>query len=197
MKIPSTPLRNALLTLGVLALFSLFLPELPIWITDNGNKYIVMRNQAQYGTAEIRHPEPEFFPDGGFHFVKHRGSIRSFHSEYYPKLLSYVVRPFGERAAMWMSMLGTALAVWLTGVAMDRKTRGMSWALALATPMFFFSFLLWEMTWSVCFAVAALALLQRKHALAAGAVIGAGAVVTRSVPPLSVAIGTPARIKSR
>ena len=168
----AAPLKNAVLALGVLAVCSFFLPGLPTWITDNGNKYIVMRNYAQHGTAAIQHPEPELFPDGGFHFVRHRGRIRSFLSEYYPILASYPWRWFGERAAVWLSMLGTAAAVWLACM-LSPHLRGTAWMLALATPMFFFSLLLWEMTWSVCAVLSALLLLQKKHPLAAGIVLGA------------------------
>ena len=105
-----TAFTAALLTLGVLALISLAFQQLPLWITDNGNKYIVMRNFAEHGTTAIKHPAPEFFPDGNFHFVRHRGKIRSFYPEYYPVLASYPFRRFGEDAVMWLSMLGSAAA---------------------------------------------------------------------------------------
>ena len=42
------------------------LPELPLFITDNGNKYIIMRNFAQEASLPVRHPEPALFPRGGF-----------------------------------------------------------------------------------------------------------------------------------
>lgn len=190
LRVPSldTPFGNALLTLGVLALCSLALPDLPIWITDNGNKYIVMRNHAQHGTTELRHSEPEFFPDGNFHFVRYRGSVRSFYPEYYPLVVSPVWRRFGDRAAMWMSMLGTAVAVWLAGILLGNRMRGAPLLLAFATPMFFFSFLLWEMTWSVCFSLAALVLLQRKQELAAGIILGAGLLLREEMYCVLIAL---------
>ena len=41
-----------------------------VWITDNGNKYIMMRHFAQGGGKIIPHAVPELFPTGGFHFIK-------------------------------------------------------------------------------------------------------------------------------
>ena len=162
----------ALLTIGVLALISLAFPRLPQWITDNGNKYIVMRNFAEHDTNAIRHPAPEFFPDGNFHFVRHRGEIRSFYPEYYPVLVSYPFRRFGERAVMWLSMLGSAVSVGLLAIVLKKRFPAAG-LLVFATPLFFFSFLLWEMSWSVCLAAAAwLLLLNKKHFLA-GVVLGA------------------------
>ena len=167
-----TAAAAVLLTLGVLALISLAFPRLPQWITDNGNKYIVMRNFCEHGTTAIKHPAPEFFPDGNFHFVRHRGEIRSFYPEYYPVLASYPFRRFGEDAIMWLSMLGSAAAVGVLALAL-KKRFPVAGLLVFATPLLFFSFLLWEMSWGVCFAaVAWLLLMNRKHFLA-GALLGA------------------------
>ena len=164
--------RNALAVLAVLWGLSCFLPKLPIWITDNGNKYIVMRNFAEAGTVAVRHPAPEFFPTGGFHFVRHRGKIRSFYPEYYPVAASWWWSLTGDGGLKWLSMLGTALAVGLLSLCMKRH-RFAPLFLAFATPMLFFSFLFWEMTWSVCAVLAAWMLAQKKHHLIAGAVLGA------------------------
>ena len=41
-----------------------------VWITDNGNKYIMMRHFALGGGKIIPHAVPELFPTGGFHFIK-------------------------------------------------------------------------------------------------------------------------------
>ena len=164
--------RNALTVLIVLWVFSCFLPKLPIWITDNGNKYIVMRNFAETGGVALRHPAPEFFPTGGFHFVRHRGTIRSFYPEYYPVAASWWWKLTGDGGLKWLSMLGTALAVGLLSLCMKRH-RLVPLLLAFATPMLFFSFLLWEMTWSVCALLATWMLVQKRRYAIAGAVLGA------------------------
>jgi hypothetical protein len=161
-----------LTVLTVLWAMSCFLPELPIWITDNGNKYIVMRNFAETGSVAIQHPAPEFFPTGGFHFVRHRGAIRSFYPEYYPVAASWWWKLTGDGGLKWLSMLGTAVAAGLISLCM-RRHRLAPMLLAFATPMLFFSFLLWEMTWSVCAMLAVWMLVQKKRYAIAGAVLGA------------------------
>ena len=167
-----TATTAALLTLGLLALISLAFPRLPQWITDNGNKYIVMRNFCAYGTTAIKHPAPEFFPDGNFHFVRHRGEIRSFYPEYYPVLASYPFRIFGERGVMLLSMLGSAAAAGVLALAL-KKSFPAAGLLVFATPLLFFSFLLWEMSLSICFAAAAWLLLLDRKNFFAGALLGA------------------------
>lgn len=163
----------AALTIILLTALSHLLPPFTVWITDNGNKYIVMRNYAETGEAAIRHPAPEFFPTGGFHFVRHRNGYRSFYSEYYPRFAAWWWRIFGERGPGWLSILGTAVAAGLLAMVLRRKHPLLPLLLIVATPMFFFSFLLWEMTWSVCAAFAAWLLLERKHPAAAGVLLGA------------------------
>ncbi len=163
----------AVLTIVLLTAVSRLLPPFAVWITDNGNKYIVMRNIAETGTAAIRHPAPEFFPTGGFHFVRHRNGYRSFYSEYYPRFAAWWWRIFGERGPGWLSIMGTAVTAGLLAMVLRRKHPLLPFLLVVATPMFFFSFLLWEMTWSVCAAFAAWLLLERKHPAAAGVLLGA------------------------
>ena len=168
-----TALRNAMMTLLILNVLAQFLPPAPVWITDNGNKYIIMRNVAETGSPSIRHAAPEFFPTGGFHFVRHRGNIRSFYPEYYPVLAAKWWKLAGDLGLVWLSMIGTAAAVGLLTLVMGGR-RGMTpFLLAFATPVCFFSFLLWEMTWSVFFLLGAWMLVQKKRHLAAGAVLGA------------------------
>ena len=166
-------LRNAMMTLLVLNVMAQFLPPAPQWITDNGNKYIVMRNLAETGSPSIRHPAPEFFPTGGFHFVRHRGHIRSFYPEYYPALAAKWWKLTGDRGLVWLSMLGTAAAVALLTLILGERRGLVPFLLAFATPMCFFSFLLWEMTWSVFLSLAAWILVQKKRYVVAGAVLGA------------------------
>ena len=166
-------LRNAMLALLILNVLAQFLPPAPVWITDNGNKYIVMRNVAETGSPAIRHAAPEFFPTGGFHFVRHRGKIRSFYPEYYPVLAAKWWKLAGDRGLVWLSMLGTAAAVALLTLMFGERRGLAPFLLAFATPMLFFSFLLWEMTWSVFAMLAAWILVQKKRHLIAGAVLGA------------------------
>jgi len=166
-------LRNAMLTLLILNVMAQFLPPAPQWITDNGNKYIVMRNIARTGSADIRHPAPEFFPTGGFHFVRRRGQTRSFYPEYYPALASLWWKLFGDPGLVWLSMLGTAFSVGLLTLCLNGRRAYSAFLLAFATPMLFFSFLLWEMTWSVFTIAAAWLLVQKKRHALAGAILGA------------------------
>ena len=169
----TTALRNAMLALLILNVMAQFLPPAPQWITDNGNKYIVMRNIAETGSPAIRHPAPEFFPTGGFHFVRHRGNIRSFYPEYYPALAAKWWKIAGDRGLVWLSMLGSAAAIALLTLISGKHRTLAPFLLVFATPMLFFSFLLWEMTWSVFAMLAAYALVQKKLHLPAGAVLGA------------------------
>jgi len=162
----------ALLTLGLLVAVSHLLPPFAVWITDNGNKYIVMRNFAETGKAAVAHRAPEFFPTGGFHFVRHPSGYRSFYAEYYPRFAARWWSIFGERAPGWLSMLGAATAAGMMAAVLRRRHPLLPFLLIVATPMFFFSFLLWEMTWSVCAAFAAWLLLEHKHPAAAGLVLG-------------------------
>ena len=166
-------LRNAMLALLVLNVLAQFLPPAPVWITDNGNKYIVMRNVAETGSVAIRHAAPEFFPTGGFHFVRHRDRIRSFYPEYYPVLAAKWWKLTGDRGLVWLSMLGTAAAVALLTLVVGERRNLAPFLLVFATPMCFFSFLLWEMTWSVFAMLTAWILVQKKRHFISGAVLGA------------------------
>jgi len=169
----ATALRNAMLVLLILNVTAQFLPPAPQWITDNGNKYIVMRNVAETGSTALRHPAPEFFPTGGFHFVRHRGNIRSFYPEYYPVLAVKWWKLFGDRGLVWLSMLCSAAAVALLTLILGKRRGLTPFLLVFATPMLFFSFLLWEMTWSVFALLAAWMLAEKKRHFVAGAVLGA------------------------
>ncbi|MBQ6352138.1 MAG: hypothetical protein IJJ28_02580 [Lentisphaeria bacterium] len=177
----------ALLTLGMLLAISRMLPPFAVWITDNGNKYIVMRNYAETGEAAIRHPAPEFFPTGGFHFVRHKSGYRSFYSEYYPRIAAWWWKLCGERGPGWLSMLGTALTAGMLAL-LWRKNPVLLLLIVVATPMLFFSFLLWEMTWSVCAALAAWMLLERRHSAAAGIVLGASLLLREEAYCFALAV---------
>ena len=89
------------LTGAVLALLCAAAAALPsgaVWITDNGNKAIICRNFAETGQTALRHPMPEFFPLGGFHFLRlPDGTLRSFYLEFMPLLSAPFLRIFGER----------------------------------------------------------------------------------------------------
>ena len=83
------PVLSALLASAViLAVASAYLPAAPVWITDVGNKYIIMRNFAETGKLESRHHVPGTFPTGGFHFQKTEKGYRSFYPEQFPVLNS-------------------------------------------------------------------------------------------------------------
>lgn len=139
-----------------------------LWITDNGNKYIMMRHFAQGGGKIIPHAVPELFPTGGFHFIKVPEGAVSFYLPY----LSALTAPFyalcGERGALVFPLLATLLLL------------GLAWkywhipppVLLLSTPLFFYSLVLWEMTPGACLVLAALLLTAKKRFCLAGFLLG-------------------------
>ena len=93
-----------------LVLLYVFLPPAAVWITDNGNKYIIARNFAETGSVAIEHPCKDLFPCGGFHFVRMAdGSIRSFHSEVFPVLTSFIRRFAGDTAMALPALAATVI----------------------------------------------------------------------------------------
>ena len=167
---PQNLLFTGALTL-VLAVTAFILPALPVWITDNGNKYIIMRNFAEHKTVKLQHPVPELAPTGGFHIQHHEGALRSFYPEFYPVLCSFFYSKNCERAASIPAIAGTLLAAWV--VLLWTKSKAAAAFTALGTPLFFYSFVLWEMTLSCAAVTCALFLLfKKRHTLAAGLIIG-------------------------
>ncbi len=130
--------------------FAFFLPPGAVWITDNGNKYIQMRNFAAGKSELIRHPCPELFPAGGFHFFRRAGGAVSFYPGYLSAATAPFYRLFGERGVLFWPILATLASLFLAGHFLRLSPPG----LLLATPLVFYSLLLWEMTPSVCLVLA-------------------------------------------
>ena len=158
---------------GSLLIAGLLLPPLPVFITDNGNKYIIMRDFAETGTLFIDHIEPALFPRGGFHFqTLADGAVYSFHSWVLPAISALFYRIAGENGAL--------LPVWLSGLAIllllgnDRKSRLTAWGLLLTTPVWLYSQMLWEMVPSALAVLAASILLKKRHFFGAGLILGLG-----------------------
>lgn len=149
------------------------LPELPLFITDNGNKYIIMRNFAQEASLPVRHPEPALFPRGGFHFqTLANGEIHSFHSWVLPVLAVPFYLIAGENGALlpvWLSAIGIILLM-----IASKRERFALYALLLTTPFWLYSIMLWEMVPSMLAALGGFILLKRHNMLSAGIIFGLG-----------------------
>ena len=171
-----------------LVLLYVFLPPAAVWITDNGNKYIIARNFTETGSVAIEHPCKELFPCGGFHFVRMAdGSIRSFHSEVFPVLTSFIRRLAGDTAMALPALAATVILLILMGRYCRRSHPG--WGLVLASPFLFYSLLLWEMTPSALFAFAAFYGLWRKKFLVTGIMLGIGIYFREELYMLALAVG--------
>ncbi|MBR7108183.1 MAG: hypothetical protein IKC89_07210 [Lentisphaeria bacterium] len=159
---------------GSVVISGKLLPELPVFITDNGNKYIVMRNVAEHGTLAIQHPEPALFPRGGFHFQSLADSaVYSFHSWVLPVVSVPFYLIAGESGAL--------LPVWLAGAGVilllmqgNKRERFALWGVLLTTPFWLYSTMLWEMVPSMFAALAGFIMLKRRNMLAAGVIFGLG-----------------------
>ena len=173
------------------ALPALLLPAGAGWITDNGNKYIIMRSLAEQGSTAITSPaagiDPggRFFPDGGFHFRRFNGEMRSIYPEYFPALTLPFYRLFGERGVLFLPVLGAAAAALLFGFWRRRAATGL--ILLAGTPLLFYGGTFWEMAPSVFFALAAVMLAVRRRLFLAGVVMGAGLILREEMYFLAAA----------
>jgi len=155
---------------------ALFLPPGAVWITDNGNKYIIARNFLEHGTTAIRHPAPEFFPYGGFHFIRIGDSMRSFYPEYLPLLTAPFIKIAGPRGVLFWPFAGTLALLWCFSLSVKRRGPLFIPMLFAATPVVFYSLVLWETTPAMFFALAGTGLLMKKKSLAAGLTMAAGLI---------------------
>ncbi|MBR7138664.1 MAG: hypothetical protein IKD44_03895 [Lentisphaeria bacterium] len=144
------------------------LPPGAVWITDNGNKYMMMRNFANGEGLRIPHPEASLFPTGGFHFIPVQDGVCSFYPEYLSFFTSFSYKLAGERGTLFFPLAATLLLLFLAW----RCWHIPPVLLLLSTPLFFYSLLLWEMTPSVFLVTVSLLLAERKKFTAAGAVLG-------------------------
>ena len=134
----------ALILMGMLVFASAFLPSEPVWITDNGNKLMLMHNYSANGTIFFDHPSPENFPCGGFHFqTLPNGRITSFHAPYLPVLTAWVSKIAGSSGVLLIPMLCGA-ALFALAYRFPGNKKWLPAALA-ATPLIYYSLLLWEM----------------------------------------------------
>ena len=156
-----------------------------VWITDNGNKYIMIRNFAKGEGTVIKHVFPELFPTGGFHFIKVPGGAVSF----YPEYLSFITVPFyklfGERGTLFFPLLATLLLLFMAWYFWHIPPP----LLLLSTPLFFYSLLLWEMTPSVCLCLGALLLAEKRRFLLSGTLLGISLIMREEAYFLGGAMG--------
>ena len=170
----------------LLLLEAALLPSGPVWITDNGNKYMILRNLAEHGTPAMENPaaelDPEnrFFPDGGFHFQRHGGKIFSVYPEFFSILALPGYLLAGDAGLLLIPIAGTLamLALFLALLDPLRLTTRIEALFAVlllcGTPFLFYSGTFWEMTVSAVFPLAALLAARRKKLFLAGIWLGLG-----------------------
>ncbi len=156
------------------------------WITDNGNRYLVMRNILEHGSAAMGNPaaalDPEnrFFPDGIFHFQRYGGEIHSVYVSAFAWISAPFCRWLGDAGTLFWPITGTLLALWFSlllwrpaRLSANRRLL-LAAALLCGTPLLFYSGVFWEMTLSLAFPLAALLLGRSGLWVPAGVVLGCG-----------------------
>lgn len=149
------------------------LPPEPVWITDNGNKLMIMHNFMEHGSIFFDHPSPENFPFGGFHFqTLENGRITSFHSPYLPVMTAWLCKISGKAGVLLIPVVSLAL---ILSVMLEFPGKKYRILIALAAaPLFFYSLLLWEMIPAALTVTLAAWLFFRGRTTVAGAVFAAG-----------------------
>lgn len=170
----------------LLLLQAALLPAGAVWVTDNGNKFIILENLLRNGSVAIAYPAAEidpgrrFFPDGNFHFQRHCGRIVSVYPEFFSALALPGYRLFGA-VGLWLLPVGGTLAVLALFLALLPKygpgwklEAGLAGLLLCGSPLLFYSGTFWEMTAATAFPLAALLAARRRRLLAAGLLLGLG-----------------------
>ena len=143
------------------------LPHDRFWITDGGNKFILLQNILLHGSTAISYPaadidpEGQFFPDGGFHFRRVGDQFQSFYPPYYPWLCAVAVKYAGTAAVFLLSLVSGLACVWLTlriakTMRLALPAPLLAAAAGLGTPFLFYSLVFWEHMFSIVFAAAAM-----------------------------------------
>ena len=186
--IKKSPAVSAMLASAVILLAAAaVLPAAPVWITDVGNKYIIMRNFARTGQLEIRHDVPGTFPAGGFHFQKTEKGYRSFYPEQFPVLSSYVYRFAGARGITLLPILCGVLLAGAAAYSFRSFAAGM--LTLFATPCVFYSLMLWEMIPAVLAGFCGVMLLRERKFFPGGIVLGLGLFFREELYFLGAAAG--------
>lgn len=184
---------------AVLTLAALSLKSPGIWITDNGNKLILLENLSEYGDIAVPNPAgmldlgDQFFPDAVFHFQKLEGKYYSVYPEYFSVLNIPLFEFFGFRLWFLLPLAGTILTLYCTSrLAPLRGAAATNFALILlvSTPLLFYTLVFWEMTLAVAAAMIALYLLvKRRKYFLAGLILGLGLYLREEMYFLAFAIG--------
>jgi hypothetical protein len=185
-----------LLTAVIYFFISLMLPDESFWITDGGNKFIVMKNIEIYGHDDISYPAREvdpdarFLPDSVYHLNKTPKGVFSIFPSYFPVislpfyyLLDYAglyILPFISSLVIFLYMFRLAnrasLPCWQGGIILIA---------AFCSPLIFYSFTFWEMTPAIALSTIATFFLVRqrmhrnhlRHYMVAGLLLGLSAVL--------------------
>ena len=158
-----------------ISILVILLPWGPIWITDNGNKYMIMRNYLTSGSCSFFSNVVELFPNGGFHFVQIGNLFKSFYPEHLPVFTAYLYKFFGEFACSIPSILSSFLIVIFCFYYFPKYCRNLlTLLLIFTTPLLFYSTLLWEMLPSCVFAILGLLLLKKEKFFLCGLTLGLG-----------------------
>lgn len=179
------PLLLLILLLAVAAA----LPPAPVWITDSGNKSLILSNLADHGSGAFHHPVPELFPYCGFHFQRlPDGEIRSF----FPETLAAATLPFqqwfGDAAVSLLPMLAATLIVFFT-LKLSRDRLFPVLALICASPLIFYAVQMWEMLPAAALVTAAAWCFLRGEPLGAGLIFGCGVWMREELYVLGAAFG--------
>ncbi len=161
---------SVLVVAAVYMLALLMQPSGTFWITDCGNKFILVQNMDRTGSINIDYPaadidpEGQFFPKADFHFQRIGDKFQSFYPPYYPWFGLQAWRIAGIIGLGLLSMLSMLVVIWLSTAIADRMGIEDRWrmtvpVLAFCTPFFFYSQVFWEHGFSMIFSSLAFILL--------------------------------------
>ena len=170
---------------AVLAVTAFILPPAPVWITDNGSKYIIMRTFHEHKSVKLQHFAPELAPTGGFHIQHFEKTLRSFYPEFYPVLCSFFYSKKCERACAIPAIAGTLICAWI--VLLWTKSRTLCAVTAFGTALFFYSFVLWEMSLSCAAVTGSLYLALKKRRFIEGGLLMGASIFLREEAYFAVA----------
>jgi len=136
-----------------------FIPKHVFWITDEGNRLILLKNIDHYASLNIEKPFPQLdpearlFPVSGMHFVKIKEKLYSIYSAVFPLLNLPLFHFMGYQGIYLIALISSFLlffAMYRLGRELNLKMHPI-WGVIITsfcTPILFYSFTYWEHTLS-------------------------------------------------